>query len=307
MMDMDHRAWMFFTGCAPFRDFAFFARERDDLSDQDVVATSFYCWDEQSADPAERWVIYSHVVDWRAQAMASAKEDSGQRVVVCVGRQGQYYELVPEIPAQFEGSIEQNEFFPRAVASLDGVIFLTGLGRVVKRRADRGQWVDFGPSSQAEAQQEVVGFETIGGLSTDLVYVAGWHGEIWRWNGFIWQQIDVPTNANFNALACAADGTVYVVGDNGAFVQGQHDQWHVRDSAITENILSIGVYDGTVFAVTDYKILRLTDAGFVDEDRFENNDAPASCLQLLGAPDGILSMGPYDLFSFYNGLWRRII
>jgi hypothetical protein len=116
MMDMDHRAWTFFTGCAPFRDFAFFARERDDLSDQAVVATSFYCWDEQSADPAERWVIYSHVVDWRAQAMASAKEDSGQRVVVCVGRRGQYVNGggILERPAERTSLIEVTRGLPPA-------------------------------------------------------------------------------------------------------------------------------------------------------------------------------------------------
>ncbi len=303
---MDHVGWTFFCACAVYADFGFFAREEDELSDRDVVATTFYRWDEQLA-PAEQWAIYSHVVDWRAQAMASAKEGSGDRVVVCVGRQGQFYELVPKIPEQYEGNIDSEEIFPRAITALDGTLFLAGLGRVVRRRTDRGVWVEFGPGAADDGEQRVVGFEAIGGLSANLIYVAGWHGEIWRWNGRSWQQIDVPTNANFNAVACAADATVYVVGDNGSFVQGNGDQWFVRDSARLENLLALEVFEDNVFAVTDYRILRLTDDGFVDEDRFENDDAPASCLQLLRGEDGVLSMGPKDLFSFSNGLWRRII
>ena len=157
---MDHSGWTFFCGCAPFSYFAFFAREKDKLADQDIVATTFYRWNERSIDPSQQWSIYSIVVNWRAQAMASVKESSGERVVVCVGRQGQFYELYPGLPKQFEGVIDSEEIYPRSVTVLDHAFYLAGLGRIVKRRVDRGQWVEFGPGSQGEGKQEIMGIRS---------------------------------------------------------------------------------------------------------------------------------------------------
>ena len=304
---MKHLDWTFFCGCAPFHYYGFFAREKDELSDKNVVATTFFRWNERSADPQQTWSVYSHVVDWRAQAMASVKDQGTERLVVCVGRQGQYYELYPGGPTQFDGAIAEEELFPRALTVLQGIFFVAGLGRMVRRRTGRGQWIEFGPGAANNTEEEVVGFEAIGGLSADRIYVAGWHGEIWQWNGQLWQQVDCPTDANLNALACAPDGTVYIVGDDGILIRGLGDQWLVLESARLENLLDVAVFGEEVFAVTDYRILRLTDDGFVDEDRFAEGDAPGSCLKLLSAADGVVSMGPKDLFTFSAGTWRRVV
>jgi len=196
----------------------------------------------------------------------------------------------------------------RRVAAIGDEIFATGMGRSVIRRLSRGTWTEFGPGTTPADKDRVVGFEGIDGFSPDDIYVAGWAGEIWHWFLGAWQRIDSPTNANLNAVACDDEnGLVFAVGDNGAMVRGTGDQWDFIDTGRPENLQDVAVFDGEVFVVTDFDILRLGPSGLIPEDRFTGGDTPDSCLHLLAAEDGVVSMGPKDLFAFSGGIWRRII
>jgi hypothetical protein len=195
----------------------------------------------------------------------------------------------------------------RRVAAIEDIIFAAGMGRSVIRRVDRGRWIEFGPGTTAADEGQVIGFEGIDGFSAGDIYVAGWGGEIWRWFRDAWRQIDSPTSANLNAVACGAHGTVYVVGDNGSMVRGAGDLWQTIDTQRPENLQDVAVFGEDVFVVTDHKILRLSPSGLVPEERFVSGDMPSTCLHLLLASDGVVSMGPKDLFVFSAGTWRRVI
>jgi hypothetical protein len=305
---MNHEGWTFSCGCAPRADFVFFARERDDLADQNVIATSFYVWNERQAVPDNRWSIYSEVAEWRAQGMASIKPGSANRVTVALGTRGQYFEVEPATLVKNLGVIEGLNVLIRRVAAIDDGIFAAGMGRSVIRRTGRGAWTEFGPGITAAEQGQVIGFEGIDGFAPDDLYVAGWAGEIWHWVKGAWQRIDSPTNVNLNAIACdRRNGLVFAVGDNGSMVRGAGEQWDIIDTGRPENLQDVTVFDGQVFAVTDFGILRLTDDGLVPDDRFADADRPGTCLHLLRAEDGVISMGPKDLFAFSGGTWRRIV
>ncbi|MGP0001822.1 MAG: hypothetical protein ACLPKW_29350 [Acetobacteraceae bacterium] len=305
---MEHAAWSFLCGCAPATDFVFFARESDDMAARDVAVSTFYNWDEQRPDPTQRWSIYSEVADWRVQGMATIKPASGERTTIALGTRGQYFEVQPASTAQYLGSIAGLNVLVRRVAAIGDVIFAVGMGRSVIRRVRRGTWAEFGPGTTAVDQGQVIGFEGIDGFAPDDIYVAGWGGEIWHWFHGAWQRIDSPTNFNLNAVACdRQNGLVFAVGDNGSMVRGAGDQWDVIDTGRSENLQDVTVFDGEVFVVTDFSILRLEPGGLVPEDRFTGADRPGTCLHLLLAEDGVIAMGPKDMFAFAGGSWRRII
>jgi hypothetical protein len=303
---MEFHGWSFVCGSAARADLVFFARERDDLTQKGIVATTFNVWNEKNPNPDLRWSIYDTVVEWRAQGMAIIMPAVRDRVVVALGTKSQYFEVEPATAAQYLGVI-QPSVLVRRVAAIDDVVFAAGMGRAVIRRDGRGAWVQFGPGISAADQGRIVGFEGIDGFSVDDIYVAGWNGEIWRWQDAVWRRIDSPTNANLNAVACAPDGAVYVVGDNGNMLRGAGDLWTVIETNRPENLMDVAAFEADIFVVTDYKILRLTPAGLVPDDRFMDEDRPATCLHLLRASDGVLSLGPKDLFAFTGGVWRRII
>jgi hypothetical protein len=309
MNAMKHEGWSFACGWAARTDAVFFARERDDLSAQGVTAASFYLWNEQYPDPSLRWAIYDQVTDWRAQGMAAIKTSSGNRVVAALGTKGQYYEVEPATAAEHVGASIGPKVLVRCAAAISGSIFAAGMGRSVIRRIDRGSWVEFGPGTTDADRGRVVGFEGIDGVSAEDIYAVGWRGEIWHWSGGAWRQIDSPTNANLNAVACGGGGTLYAVGDDGSMVRGAGDLWDVVLTGRAENLQDVTVFENEVFVVTDYRILRLAPTGLIEDDRFVGDDKPGSCLHLLKAEDGsgVLSMGPKDLFAFSGGAWRRIV
>jgi len=305
---MEHNGWSFICGCAPFADLVFFARERDDLASQDTVATSFYVWFDRHPDPDDRWSIYDEITNWRAQGMASIKLKGADRITVALGSRGEYLEIEPATANEYAGTLTGLDVLVRRVAAVGDTIFAVGMGRSVIRRFRRGSWTEFGPGITDADQGQVVGFEGIDGFSPDDIYVAGWAGEIWHWVHDAWRRIDSPTNGNLNAVACDRQrALVYAVGDNGTMVRGSGDQWDVVDTRRAENLQDVVVFAGDVFVVTDFRILRLTPAGLVPEDRFADGDAPGTCLHLLLAEDGVVSMGPRDLFAFSQGIWRRIV
>jgi hypothetical protein len=301
---MEKEGWLCLCGCAPFVDLLFCAREKEDAAEEDVTATGFYYWNEQ--DPELQWRVYDTVVAWRAQGIASVKS-GGKRVTVAIGTRGQYFEVEPESLIQGEGVIPGRPGPLRRLVAIDDVIIAVGMGRSVLERRDRGEWEEVGPGTSDADGDRIVGFEGIAGRSLDDLYTAGWGGEIWHRTGGAWQQIDSPTNANLNALACASDGKVYAVGDNGSLVVGSGDDWEVVDSGRTENLQDVVEYGGEVFVASDFEILRLSDDGLVSEDRFADGDKPITCLSLMTAADGIVSLGPQDIFRFSGDQWQRIL
>lgn len=305
---MEHEGWSFLCGWAAQVDFVFFARERDDLADQDVVATTFCLWDEQRPNPRRRWSAYSEVVNWRPQGMASIRPEGADRVTIALGSHGQCFEVEPATTARYLGDIPLKGLLVRHVTAISNVAFAAGMKRSVVRRVERGVWVEFGPGTTPVDKGRVIGFEGIDGFAPDDIYVAGWGGEIWHWFRDAWQRIDSPTNANLNAVACdRQNGLVFVVGDNGSMVRGAGDQWDFIDTGRFENLQDVTVFAGEVFVVTDFAILRLGPDGLVPESRFADGDLPGTCLHLLPAQDGVISMGPKDLFAFSGRTWRRIV
>lgn len=305
---MDHSGWSFICGCAPFSDFAFVARERDDLAEQGTVAVTFYMWDRQlGADPREQWGIFDEVVSWRARDMASIKPSDGHRTTVAVGARGEVFEVDPESGEEFTGSVAAEPILIRCLISLDDVVLGVGMGRTMVIREERDIWREVGPGVGEGDSDRIVGFEGVDGYSMNEIYAAGWDGEIWSYAEGRWDRLTSPTNANLNAVCCASNGKVYVVGDHGTLVSGRGGRWVVLDSGRDENLHDLGEFEGEVFAVTDYRILRLTEQGMQTEDRFREGDRPTTCLHLLRAQDGLLSLGPKDLFRFDGETWERVV
>ncbi|MEW8507111.1 MAG: hypothetical protein AB2598_10415 [Candidatus Thiodiazotropha sp.] len=304
---MEKEGWLFLCGCAPFLDLVFCAREKEELADENVVASAFYAWDEQKSDPDKRWMVYNMVVNWRAQGIATIKPHGSIRTTVAIGSHGQYFEVEPESLTKSEGAIKKSSIILRCIASVDNVIFAAGMGRSVFIRESLGEWREFGPGNSGSDGDRIIGFEAIDGFAPDNLIAVGWQGEIWSYSEGKWTQITSPTNTNLNAVSCAPDGTVYSVGDNGIMVIGKGDQWEVVDTGRSENLQAVSDFADEVFVATDFRILKLTDDGLVSEQRFQDGDEPATCLSLFKTEGGLMAMGPKDLFRFSDGIWNRII
>lgn len=298
---MNHRGSIFHSGCAIAADLLYFAKEVEAVARRSGANSSFLRMD------GDEWIIYDEAAAWPAIAMATIKPAGGVRTVVAVGPEGQYWELAPLSMKQSIGRIAGAQPSIRGVRAIGDSLYIVGMGRLVMERVDVGQWRDMGPQGD-RVKGQVVGFEDIGGFSTEEVYAVGWQGEIWWRDKLKWRQVDSPVSANLNSIACGAEGLVYIVGDDGVMLEGRHENWKVIDTGKSENLLDVAVYKQQVFVVTDFSIFCLSPGGqLVADDNFVEDDRPSTCLHLIESPDAVFSMGPSDLFRLTDGPWERLV
>lgn len=302
---MKHDKSTFLSGCAPLYRFFFFAKEVDELVAEDTPNSSFFRFYEEDADAQFR--KYDESVNWPAIAMATIKPVGSTRNVVAIGPNGDYWELEPASTQESVGRIANFQGNLRTLSVIDETIFACGMGRVVLRRDGKGQWTSIGPNPRKD-DADVIGFEDINGYSKDEMYAVGWGGEIWWFDNSTWRRVDSPTSVNLTALICAENGSVYIAGHNGIMLRGRYDSWSVIDTDRKENLRDVTFYEGAVYVVTDFRILKLVEDKLVNDTNFADpNDLPTTCLTLLKTPDGIISMGGKDIFRRQRAPWERLV
>ncbi len=298
---MDHSLSTFACGCMASLDTIYCAKQVDALAEQDNPNVGFLLFLRNV------WYKYQYTGNWTAIAMATIKPND-LRTVVCVAPHGYYWECITQTPKEINGKIKDLKFNIRSLAAIEHVIYACGMGRNVLKRTSPGAWDEIGPGMTKKDDGLVVGFEDLDGFSADDMYAVGWMGEIWRYNKGKWKRLDSPVSANLNALCCAPDGKVYVVGDDGAMLRGRNNVWEILKTNGVGNLMDVAVFGNTVYAVTDFQILKLQGDTLVPEDAFkEEGDVPSTCLHLLTAPDGLVSMGTKDLYRLAGGAWERIV
>jgi hypothetical protein len=299
---MNHEGSTFLCGCAAFFDLIFFAKELDELVAQDSENSSFFMMSRND------WNKYKFAGAWSAISMATIKPPGEARTVVAIAPHGAYWEVDPGSHREAHGSISAAKNSLRALATLDNVIYACGMGRSVLRRNVTGAWDEIGPGTVQDDGDAVIGFEDLAGFSSADMYAVGWQGEIWQFTNTVWRRLDSPVSANLNALCCAADGNVYVVGDGGVMLRGRNDVWEVLETGRTENLMDVAFYDNIVYVSTDFEILKLDNDSLIEEDAFADiDDVPETCLHLFTAEDGLVSMGTKDLFRLHGGVWERLV
>lgn len=302
---MNHESSTFLSGCCATCEFFFFSKELDELVNEDQPNASFFCFDE--TDDEAQFRKYDDAVGWPAVAMATFKKEGADRVVVALGPNGDYWELAPASTVELVGTINGFTGNLRNLSVVDGDMFACGMGREVLRRETRDNWVQVGPNP-LKGDPAVVGFEDIGGYNSDEMYTVGWGGEIWWRDNGRWKQVDSPTSANLRALVCA-EQVVYVVGHDGTMIKGRRDVWELIDTGRKEKLMDVAEFEGSIYVCTDFRILKLADKGLVNETDFRDpDDRPATCLNLLTAPDGVISLGQKDVFiRKHSGSWARLV
>jgi hypothetical protein len=301
---MKHELSTFLSGCAVSCEFFYFAKELDEVAQAGSPNSTFYRYKDADTQSALR--RFDATVSWPAIAMATSKPADSIRVVIAIGPNADYWELEPLSTQERVGQIADFKGNLRNLAVIADAIYSCGMGRAVLLRKAPGQWQSIGPKAM-KGDPAVIGFEDIGGYDENEMYAAGWGGEIWWRDEGKWRRIDSPTSVNLRALCCTDDG-VYIVGQNGTLLRGRHEAWDVLASGRKENLMDVAAYDGQIYVCTDFRILKLKGEKLVNDTSFaQKTDLPATCLYLLQAADGLISLGQKDVFRRKDGPWERII
>lgn len=297
---MDHSLSTFLCGCAPFHDLIFFAKSLDELDAEDEPNSTFLFID------GDKTARFATSMAWPAIAMATVKPAGGERVVCAIGRTGELWEGAPNTATHVHGDIGIGDGSWRNMTVIDGDIYACGMDRTAAVRTGPLEWRDIS-APPAEDDTRVVGFESIDGFSSEDLYAVGWQGEIWQRKGTKWRQIDSPISTVLTAVCCASDGVVYAVGQGGTMLGGRDDRWSVIHTGLTDNLQDVRDHDGKIYVVTDFDIYQLANGALEPVALADETDEPVTCLHLLKAADGLISLGQKDVFTLRAGKWQRVV
>ena len=253
------------------------------------------------------WFSTKRMPEWKAIAMASTQNGgSSAWLVVALGEGGQIWEIDTDSKRETLAQLPRS-FGMTNIAAIGGAMHACGMGRVVLQRQVDGSWADHS-APWPDVDEGIIGFTDLAEHPTLGTVAVGWQGEVWT-KGVPgdWRREDTPTNANFNAVEVAADGTVYCVGDKGAILRGRNGLWETVISGTSATLQDICCHEDITYVATDFGIHVLSTQGLVPDSGFDDGDAPSTALKVFAVQGvGVCLIGPNDAFLKRDGTWTRI-
>lgn len=193
----------------------------------------------------------------------------------------------------------------RAAAQIGGLVYAAGMGRtVVVREQSAWEAIDAGLRRRSPSTGPI-GFEAIAGNSRANIYAAGWHGDLWQFDGSRWQERNLPTNAVITGACCTRSGTAYLVGRGGLLLRGKDATWEVVDHGVTrEDFWSAAAVGETAYFSTMRALYRSENDSLALVDF--GDDLPSSCYSLACVQEKLLSIGAKDVMLLCGDRWQRL-
>jgi hypothetical protein len=196
----------------------------------------------------------------------------------------------------------------RCMRHLGNHIYVAGMGRRVYRREGVGLWtaIDSGVLVPRTQRNRGVGFNAIDGLSADAIYAVGYGGEIWRYDGQVWDQQDSPTNIALTCVRCVNPKTVYAAGLVGVVLRTVDGNWESIDHGATEDdFWGMTVFQGRVYLAAYAGLFVIDGDNVVPVDM---NLRRTLSTAYLDANDGVIwSVGQKDLaYSEDGATWTEV-
>ncbi|PXW82682.1 hypothetical protein C8R34_13033 [Nitrosomonas sp. Nm84] len=189
----------------------------------------------------------------------------------------------------------------RSVSEIAGRAFVVGLRGLVYRLDELKLWTRID-----DGLPKTFNIQAIHGFNATDIYAVGRKGEVWHYDGKIWQKLDMPTNANLTSVKCAVDRKVYITGHSGALLCGSGETWEVINHESTnDDLWDVEWFEDKVYVSSMSSVYRLEGQRLVKVDF--GNDTPKTCYQLSTADGVMWSNGEDDIMSFDGNVWTRIV
>jgi hypothetical protein len=292
------------TGAVRRKDIAYFALAADELIPQKVDHTYPLAWN----DP--KWFGGDiGMQEWTTAGVAVTRGPLEQGVflgmggeILCMGSGDVHPETIrpgePDSPGQ--------RGLMRGIRGIGKTVFAVGMGRQAYRRDGVNVWTSIDQTARPKpGDQTVYSFESVDGFSEEDLYSVGRKGEIWRYDGKIWRQLDSPTNLILTNVCCAGDGSVYVCGRLGMLIRGRANRWEVLEHQVTQDDLWGLAWLGDQLYISSMRGIYSLDGNSLRPVAF-GDDLPTSYYH-LSARDGVLySIGAKDVMMYDGKKWTRI-
>lgn len=260
--------------------------DNDELMDNGFIA--FY---DFSADPT----LLS--LDWHPVSMCFSEEEQAVfalgadgQVVRC-GANGESVEPLDElVRPRLHGPV-------RCIRSINGQLYVVGLGRQAYVRSATGEWAvcDDGLLDRSGG---------LGGLTAILaapdgaLVAVGYQGEIWEKQD-IWTKIDSPVRSLLTSV-WLHNGVPYAAGLKGNLIKRTDTGWQVVDLGITGDIWGATSFAGKTYLATDKGVYA---ASLDEQDTVCELSLPSRSISFSQHNGRLWSFGGDEVHSLHHGTW----
>jgi hypothetical protein len=232
--------------------------------------------------------------------------------LLCLGLEGRIHIATPS--GFIEEYIDNSNKGPASRGMLRDIrligdhIYVVGMDRQVYRRESLGKWfrIDHGMIISPKSLK-VTGFNSIDGFNENNIYTAGWGGEIWMYNGQIWEQLPSPTNLRLQCIHCVNPNTVFVCGQIGILLKGYGDKWEIIEHGITKDpFWGMEWFQEKLWLATHDAVYCMDQNFNFNKVDFGLGEEPVSCGWLQANSEIMWSVGGKHLLSTTDGnIWTQ--
>ncbi|NJO18628.1 MAG: hypothetical protein HC877_23745 [Thioploca sp.] len=219
---------------------------------------------------------------------------------------GSWEHIEEHIDESVEGP--ERRGFLRSMRMIGKNLYATGMQRQVYRRIDEAKWQRMDQGILIPHGSDIItGFNSIDGFNEQDIYAVGFGGEIWHYNGRIWQQLDSPSNLILSNVKCVPPDTVYICGQIGTLLRGRDNQWEIIEHEVTtEGFFGLEWFQNKLYVASSNNIFILEDNSLKPIEILKDKEFFTS--GHLHSNDGILlSVGSKHLVYTDGESWTEII
>ncbi|MET0026287.1 MAG: hypothetical protein ABW101_01515 [Candidatus Thiodiazotropha sp.] len=212
---------------------------------------------------------------------------------------------------------------PKRLKCINGFTYSISTGRDIYKRIAVGKWVPFRdgfpetrediwpgynemPTSKQLELSSTLGFNDMDAFSESDMYAVGGHGDVWHFNGSVWQQMGFPSNVKLSTVTCAGDGNVYISGQGGSLWVGQQSTWkriHKGTSTVQWN--DVLWFKDKLWLASDYQF-RIWNGK--ELEKVTHNGEIVYISGNMDVYDGVLAIASLDAVMTFDGSeWKLIV
>lgn len=239
----------------------------------------------------------------------------GAPIVLAMGVGGEVNVFTnPGAPGAATEQIDESEEGPselvplRSIRMIGSRVYAAGMARRVYRREVPGRWaaIDNGVYVPRGQRDRGVGFNAIDGVAEDAIFAVGYQGEIWRYDGANWQQIESPTNVALTTVRCLDRDRQFAAGLAGVLLRGANSNWEPIAQDVTDgDFWGMTVFQNQVYVAGYEGVFRIEGDGVVP---IPLDLGPEFTTAYLDANDGVMwSVGQKHIAYTEDGIrWVEV-